>query len=197
MSLLNSPLVILDLETTGLDSKTQRVTEIALLRIESGIVVNTWQSLVNPCIPIPQANFEFTGISNHMVESAPLFHEVLDELGAYLDGAVVVAHNASFDRGFLIEEFKRAGQVFDKSMLCTVELSRLLFPLEKRHNLDSIIYRHNLQVESRHRAMGDVQLVWQWLQKMMQQQDANELNIALDRAFSKSNRTMPQHPGVM
>lgn len=197
MSLLNSPLVILDLETTGLDSKTQRVTEIALLRIESGLVVNTWQSLINPSIPIPQDNFEFTGISNQMVASAPLFHEVLDELDDYLDGAVVVAHNASFDRGFLVEEFKRAGRIFDKSMLCTVELSRLLFPMEKRHNLDSIIYRHNLHVESRHRAMGDVQLVWQWLQKMMQQQDADELNVALDRAFSKSNRTMPQSPGVM
>lgn len=197
MSLLNSPLVILDLETTGLDSKKQRVTEIALLRIESGAVVETWQSLIDPTIPIPQDNFEFTGISNAMVASAPLFHEVLDELSVYLDGAIVVAHNASFDRSFLIEEFKRVGREFDKPMLCTVELSRLLFPMEKRHNLDSIIYRHNLHVESRHRAMGDVQLVWQWLQKMVQQQDANELNVALDRAFSKSNRVIQPSPSVM
>lgn len=197
MSLLSSPLVILDLETTGLDSKMQRVTEIALFRVESGSVVETWQSLINPSIPIPQDNFEFTGISNAMVATAPLFHQVLDELAAYLDGAVVVAHNASFDRSFLVEEFKRAGRVFDKPMLCTVELSRLLFPMEKRHNLDSIIYRHNLHVESRHRAMGDVQLVWQWLQKMVQQQDANELNVALDRAFSKSNRFIQPSPSVM
>jgi DNA polymerase III subunit epsilon len=196
MSLLGSPLVILDLETTGLDCKTQRVTEIALIRIESGAVVETWQSLINPGIPIPQDNFEFTGISNAMVASAPPFHAVLDMLAQYLDGAVVVAHNASFDRSFLVEEFKRARCLFDHPMLCTVELSRLLFPTEKRHNLDSIIYRHNLQVESRHRAMGDVQLVWQWLQKMIRQQDADALNLALDRAFDKTNRTRPI-PGVM
>lgn len=188
MSLLNSPLVILDLETTGLDSKAQRVTEIALLRIEEGSVVATWQSLINPTIRIPQDNFEFTGISDAMVASAPIFPEVIESLNGYLNDAVVVAHNASFDRSFLVEEFRRAGRIFDKQMLCTVALSRLLFPLEKRHNLDSIIYRHNLQVESRHRAMGDVQLVWQWLQKMMQQTDAGELNVALDRAFTKSNR---------
>ncbi|MDP2247818.1 MAG: 3'-5' exonuclease [Nitrosomonadales bacterium] len=194
MSLLNAPLVILDLETTGLDCKAQRVTEIALLRIEDGSVVATWQSLINPTIRIPQDNFEFTGISDAMVASAPIFPEVIDLLNGYLADAVVVAHNASFDRGFLAEEFSRADRVFDKQMLCTVELSRLLFPLEKRHNLDSIIYRHNLHVESRHRAMGDVQLVWQWLQKMMQQTDSGELNIALDRAFSKSNRMTLNHP---
>jgi DNA polymerase-3 subunit epsilon len=188
MSFLRSPLVILDLETTGLDSRTQRVTEIALLRIEEGRVVATWQSLINPTIRIPQDNFELTGISDAMVASAPVFSEVIPLLNDHLNDAVVVAHNASFDRGFLQEEFRRAACVFDKPMLCTVELSRLLFPLEKRHNLDSIIYRHNLHVENRHRAMGDVQLVWQWLQKMMQQTDADELNVALDRAFTISNR---------
>lgn len=197
MSLLHSPWVILDLETTGLDSRTQRVTEIALIRVESGTVVDTWQSLINPTIAIPQDNFEFTGISNAMVASAPLFHMVLDELAVYLDGAVVVAHNASFDRSFLVEEFKRAGRVFAQPMLCTVELSRLLFPMEKRHNLDSIIYRHNLHVESRHRAMGDVQLIWQWLQKMLQQQDTDDLNVALNRAFSESNRVIQPSPSVM
>lgn len=192
MSLLNSPLVILDLETTGLDSRSNRVTEIALLRIEKGVVVKTWQSLVNPTIEISQDNFEITGISNAMVVSAPVFSEVLETLKSYLDDAVVVAHNASFDRGFLIQEYNRAGCNFDKEMLCTVELSRLLFPLEKRHNLDSIIYRHNLQVENRHRAMGDVQLVWQWLQKMIQQIETISLNAALNLAFSKSNRSFLQ-----
>lgn len=192
MSLLNSPLVILDLETTGLDARSNRVTEIALLRIEKGIVVETWQSLVNPTIEIAKDNFEITGISNAMVANAPVFSEVLEPLKSYLEGAVVVAHNASFDRGFLRQEYNRAGCSFDKQMLCTVELSRLLFPSEKRHNLDSIIYRHNLQVESRHRAMGDVQLVWQWLQKMIQQIETISLNAALNLAFSKSNHSFQQ-----
>ncbi len=188
MSILNSPLVILDVETTGLNARKDRVTEVALLRIESGQIVAEWQSLVNPTIEISDEIFQFTGISNKMVAGAPKFQSVIEVLKPYLKDAIVVAHNASFDKSFLLEEFRLANNQFTNNMLCTDELSRLLFPLEKRHNLDSIIARHDLQVEFRHRAMGDVHLVWQWLGKMIIQKTFVELNDAVEKAFKKSNR---------
>jgi hypothetical protein len=89
---------------------------------------------------------------------------VADQVLALLDGAVLVAHNAPFDLGFLCAEFDRLGQTLRVSSLCTVRLSRALYPQHKSHGLDALIERHGLQTAARHRAMGDVDLVLQWLQ---------------------------------
>ena len=188
MCILDIPFVILDVETTGLNAKRDRVTEIALLRIEDCKVVAEWQSLINPTIDISDEIFKFTGISNQLVAKAPIFLNTIEILKSYLKGAIVLAHNASFDKGFLVEEFSRADNHFNNDMLCTVELSRVLFPQEKRHNLDSLIDRHGLQVGSRHRAMGDVQLVWQWLTKMKEQIAPEILDKSVEYALKKSNR---------
>ena len=161
--------VLLDLETTGGNPVSSRITEIAAVRVEQGIEVARWSRLVNPECRIPAFIQSLTGISDAMVEEAPRFAQVSDELLALLDGAVLVAHNARFDHGFLVHEFARVGVSLSVKTLCSVRLSRKLYPQHKSHSLDSIMQRHGLTTMSRHRAMGDVDLVKAWLSQAVQE----------------------------
>ena len=154
----------LDLETTGATPLRDRITEIALVRFENGIEVTRWQTLVNPEKAIPAFIQQLTGISNEMVANAPTFKEVAGILSEYLDGAVLVAHNVRFDHAFLKSEYKRLGHVLRQRLLCTVKLSRCLYPQYKSHGLDAIMQRHLLTTNSRHRAMGDVDLMLGFVQ---------------------------------
>jgi len=160
---LAAPLAIVDLETTGAHPAWDRVTEIAVLEIEDGDVTAEWSTLVNPGMPIPGAIQALTGISNAMVADAPRFAELAEDLYARLAGRVFVAHNARFDYGFLRNEFERSGIRFSAKTLCTVRLSRRLYPEHTRHNLDSLIARHGIVCRARHRALGDAEAVWQFL----------------------------------
>jgi len=149
----------LDLETTGATPLRDRITEIALVRYEDGIEVSRWQTLVNPETRISPFIQQLTGITNEMVQAAPTFAEVAGTLSEYLEGAVMVAHNVRFDHGFLKNEYKRLGAILKQRVLCTVKLSRKLYPEYRSHNLDSIMQRHQLTTNSRHRAMSDVELM--------------------------------------
>jgi DNA polymerase-3 subunit epsilon len=110
-----------------------------------------------------------TGISNAMVENAPTFDQVAKEVDALLQGRLFIAHNARFDYSFLKNEFKRVGLLFKPQVLCTVKLSRALYPQYHRHNLDSLIERHQLKAKERHRALADAQLIHQFWQHATQQ----------------------------
>lgn len=149
----------LDLETTGATPLKDRITEIGLVRFENGKEVARWQTLVNPETNIPPFIQNLTGITNEMVQDQPTFSEVAEELLSYLDGAVMAAHNARFDYGFIKNEYKRLGQTLKQKVLCTVKLSRQLYPQYHKHNLNIIMERHQLTTEHRHRAMGDVELM--------------------------------------
>lgn len=149
----------LDLETTGATPLRDRITEIALVRFENGIEVARWQTLVNPETSIPPFIQQLTGITNDMVQDAPTFAQVADKLAAFLEGAVMTAHNVRFDHGFLKSEYRRLGQTLRQRVLCTVKLSRKLYPQHRGHGLDAIMHRHQLTTEMRHRAMGDVELM--------------------------------------
>jgi DNA polymerase III subunit epsilon len=151
--------VLLDLETTGGNPLDCRITEIAAVRVENGLEVARWSTLVNPGTRIPSLIQNLTGISNAMVADAPSFDEVSATLLKLLDGAVLVAHNVRFDHGFLLQEYARMDVVLRVKTLCTVRLSRKLYPQHKSHGLDAIMQRHGLTTLSRHRAMGDVDLV--------------------------------------
>jgi DNA polymerase III subunit epsilon len=107
-----------------------------------------------------------------------------------LDGRVFVAHNARFDCGFLRHAFERAGLRFRPQMLCTVKLSRRLYPEHPRHNLDSLIARHNLSCQARHRALGDAQAVWQFLQVAADERGA-DLHSAVTQLVKRPS--LPAH----
>ncbi|RQS69807.1 DNA polymerase III subunit epsilon [Burkholderia sp. Bp8963] len=159
------PLVFVDLETTGGSSAEHRITEIGVVEIGPH-GVSTWTSLVNPGQPIPPFIQQLTGISDAMVRDAPSFASLAPALFERLEGKLFVAHNASFDRGFLRAEFERAGFAFNPDVLCTVRLSRALFPRESRHGLDALVERHGLVPSARHRALADADLLWQFWRQL-------------------------------
>lgn len=157
-------LVFLDIETTGSIPSIDRITEVALIKIENSEKTVVWQSLVNPEIAIPWQITNFTGISDEMVKNAPTFKEIAGDLYSHLEGMVLTAHNCRFDYGFLKAEFQRLGGTLRLRTLCTVKLSRRLYPQLKGHSLDAIMHRFNLRTKARHRAMGDTQLMLDFLE---------------------------------
>ncbi|WP_250655108.1 exonuclease domain-containing protein [Alkalimarinus coralli] len=154
--LLSQPFVFIDLETTGGSAPVDRIIEIGLKTVVDGDVVDEWESLVNPEKTIPPFIEDYTGISNSMVQDAPLFADISEVFKSKLEGAVFVAHNARFDYSFVKSEFRRLSVPFSAKVLCTVKLSRQLYPQYTKHNMDALIARHNLPAGPRHRAMGDV-----------------------------------------
>lgn len=156
-------ITFLDLETTGATPLRDRITEIALVRFDHGVETARWQTLVNPQMPIPPFIQSLTGINDVMVENAPMFGEVAQQLLAFLQGTVLAAHNVRFDYGFLKTEFKRVGITLQQKVLCTVKLSRLLYPQHFSHGIDAIVARHKIEGLARHRAMGDVEAVLRML----------------------------------
>ncbi len=160
--LLPQELVFVDLETTGGNAAFHRITEVGIVRRRNGEVVEEWSSLVNPQCLIPPYIESFTGITNAMVADAPCFGDVaavvLEKLTA-AGAPVFVAHNARFDYSFLRAEFRRLELRFTAKVLCTVKLSRRLFPEFPRHNLDVVMERHGLTCSARHRALGDARVL--------------------------------------
>jgi len=183
--LFDAPLAIVDLETTGAHPAWDRVTEIAVVEIDGGEVASEWSTLVNPGTSIPPAIQALTGITNEMVAGAPAFEDLAPGLYERLAGRVFVAHNARFDYGFLRHAFERAGLQFQARTLCTVKLSRRLYPAHARHNLDSLIDRHQLTFDgdgaSRHRALGDARAVWQFLCVAAEERGTDALQGALQQ----------------
>ena len=189
--LLDAPLAIVDLETTGVHPAHDRVTEIAVVEVNDGAIAAEWSTLVNPETAIPPAIQALTGITNAMVAGAPKFAELAGELHERLAGRMFVAHNARFDYGFLRHEFDRAGLRFQAQTLCTVKLSRRLYPEHARHNLDSLIERHGLACGARHRALGDAQAVWHFLRVACEERGAEALGAAA-RSIARQP-TLPAH----
>lgn len=204
--LFDAPLAIVDVETTGAHPAWDRITEIAVVEVQDGEVVSEWSTLVNPGTSIPPAIQALTGITNGMVADAPAFEDLAQDIFERLEGRVFVAHNARFDYGFLRHEFERVGLRFQARTLCTVKLSRRLYPDHARHNLDSLIDRHNLQCSARHRALGDAQAVWQFLRVAAEERGADVLQdtvrklsqlpalpVHIDRTVVDA---IPESPGV-
>ena len=154
-------LAFVDIETTGSHFERDRITEIGIKTLTPTAVIE-WESLIDPETFIPQNIQRLTGISPTMVAGQPTFEELALQLKEELEGKIFVAHNARFDYGFIKASFKRLGMDFRPKVLCTVKLSRLLFPAQPRHNLDTLIATHGLEVSARHRAMGDADVLLQF-----------------------------------
>lgn len=169
LSAFPSQMVLLDCETTGGRASRDRLTEIALIEVQGGQVVDRWQSLINPQATIPPWITRLTGINNAMVESAPCFDDIAGELLERLQGKVIVAHNARFDYSFLKQSFLRSGMQLNTKTLCSVRLSRQLFPQHRHHGLDRIIERLGIEIDKRHRAMDDTEVILAFLEHIAEQ----------------------------
>jgi DNA polymerase-3 subunit epsilon len=186
-------IAFVDLETTGTTAADDRVTEVGIVRVDAQGDVQEWSSLVDPECSIPAAIQALTGITNAMVAGAPTFSGIADEVASRIEGCVFVAHNARFDYGFLKHEFARLKRPFTAKVLCTVKLSRRLYPEAPRHSLDSVIERHGLAGEARHRALGDARILWRFVQAIYRDRPADEVDAVIARML-KTPSLPPQLP---
>ncbi len=159
--------VVFDLETTGLDPKCEKITEIGAIRVENGVTAKTFSALVNPGKPIPENITQLTGISDEMVASCPTIDEVLPKFLEFCGDAIAVAHNARFDTSFVKAEGSALGLEFNNKTMDTVELSKELFPQEKKHNLEVLSERLGISLENHHRAVDDATATAEAFIKMM------------------------------
>ncbi|HKQ26799.1 MAG TPA: exonuclease domain-containing protein [Burkholderiales bacterium] len=183
--MLDRPLVFLDLETTGATAHHDRITEIGLVEVDCGHHAGEWSSLVNPEMSIPLSIQTLTGITDAMVANAPTFADLAKSLHDRLEGKVLVAHNARFDYGFLRNEFRRLGLRYRPNVLCTVKLSRRLYPQHRRHNLDSLIERHGLSCDSRHRALADARVLWDFTRHIHLDVGSEAIRVAVEDLLKK------------
>ncbi|MEX2529822.1 MAG: exonuclease domain-containing protein [Gemmatimonadota bacterium] len=148
---------VVDVETTGgAWSRGHRVTEVAVVPVESGRVREGFETLVNPLRPIPPRIQGLTGITDPMVARAPSFPGIAPAVRDRLEGCVFVAHNVHFDWGFIREELLAAlGETPDPTLLCTVRMGRALVPGLRSYGLDSLTRHFGIHVHDRHRAYGD------------------------------------------
>ena len=177
---LDRDLVCVDLETTGGSAAWHRIIEIGIVEVDRDGTRREWSTLVNPGARIPPQIVAFTGITDAMVATAPDFASVHRELLARLKGRLFVAHNARFDYGFIRAELGRLDIRWSAKSLCTVKLSRRLYPAEPRHNLDAVMARHAIDCSARHRALGDARVLADLIACWQSERDPDELNRAVE-----------------
>lgn len=197
------PLAIVDVETTGSNPLRDRVIEIAIIRSDGA---GQFSSLVNPGRALSPFITSLTGITDQDLADAPRFEDIAAEIADLLEGAVLTAHNARFDYAFVRNEFRRIGISFIAPTLCTVRLSRKLYPKQRKHSLESLIVRHDIFVEQRHRARDDARAVQAFLG--ICRRDAGEATYAAalakllktpsfpPKVNEKMVRDLPDGPGV-
>ncbi len=166
---------ILDIETTGGQFNEEGITEIAIYRFDGHEVVDQFISLVNPEIPIQPFVVKLTGINNAMLRSAPKFYEIAKRIIEITNGAILVAHNASFDYRILRTEFRRLGYDFHTKTLCTVELSQKLLPEQPSHSLGKLVRALGIPMADRHRASGDAMATVKLFKMLLEKDTEKEI----------------------
>jgi len=214
--MLAPAVAFIDLETTGTTSTVDRITEIGIVRVHDGELIEEWSTLVNPECPIPEEIQVLTGITNAMVRDAPTFRQVAAEVRERLEDHLFVAHNARFDYGFIKNEFRRLEVPFTADVLCTVRLSRRLYPDAIGHSLDSVIERMGLEVgenqgtspirTGRHSALGDARVLWRFVQRVYREKEVPDITAAVRRLLRIPSlppqlapdalENLPEGPGV-
>jgi len=174
---------IIDIETTGGNKNTGRITEIAVINHDGHKVVDSFTTLVNPEAPIPPFIVNLTGITDEMVAEAPKFEEIADELDRFTSNSTFVAHNVNFDFGFIREEFRRIGRDYKRKRLCTVQLSRETFPDLSSYSLGKITDQLGIELNGHHRAEADARATIKLFEKIIAQKQNTglfEVNFGLE-----------------
>lgn len=147
--------VVFDIETTGFHSVSDKIIEIGAVKIENGIEVDYFSEFINPQIPIPFKIEQLTGITDEMVQHAPLIDEILPKFLTFCKGAVLVAHNAEFDTGFIKEKAAQLSLEYDFTVVDTLPLARVLMTQLAKFTLDNICKHLNIVLQNHHRAVDD------------------------------------------
>lgn len=197
---------IVDIETTGGSIHYDRITEIGIIQVQNGQIIHEFKTFFQPNKKLSPWITELTGITNTMLRGAPKFREKAQEIFEMLDGTVFVAHNARFDYSFIKAEMKRAEITFNGPILCTVRLSRGLFPEHKKHSLDALIERFQLEYENRHRAYDDALMVKKFIdllpnfhtQEAIEAQVRKQLKqyVVPSKVPEHLIKNLPERPGI-
>ena len=147
---------VLDLETTGFSFRTEKITEVGIMKVKNGEVIDEFSCFVNPEKPIPQRVVEVTNITDDMVKDAETIDKVMPKVLEFIGDSVLVAHNADFDIGFLKYNANQLGLSLDNTYLDTLRLAKDLFPDFKKYKLGKIAEYLGIKVEVAHRALDDV-----------------------------------------
>jgi len=183
---------IIDVETTGGMARFERITEIAIVLHDGAQVTDTFSTLLNPERSIPWNITQLTGITDEMVAHAPKFFEVAKQIVELTEGAIFVAHNVSFDYSFVREEFARLGYSFSRKQLCTVRLSRIVFPGLASYSLSNLKRHFGIYAEQSHRALDDTLATVQIFERIMAAQEgADSLKALVNNGVRASK--LPQN----
>lgn len=147
--------VIFDIETTGLSAVNDAITEIGAIKIKDGEVIDTFSQLINPERNIPEFIINLTGITDEMVANEPTIHEVIPLFKEFIGDSVLVAHNASFDVGFIRQKMRLNNLYLSNPVIDTLELARATFPNLKNHKLNNLAKHLSVNLENHHRAVDD------------------------------------------
>lgn len=157
------PYVVVDIETTGGNNSYNRITEIGMVKLIAGVEVDRFQTLINPQRRIPANITRLTGISDDMVQDAPIFAEIADAVAQFTQDAVFVAHNVNFDYGFIKQEFARLERDFRRPKMCTVREMRRTYPGLPSYSLANLTRHFDIEMEQHHRALSDAKAAAQLL----------------------------------
>ncbi|WP_102028253.1 PolC-type DNA polymerase III [Salirhabdus sp. Marseille-P4669] len=182
-SLEEGEYVVFDVETTGLSAIYDTIIELAAVKIKNGEIIDRFESFANPHHPLSDTTTELTGITDEMVRDAPEVDEVLENFYQWMGDSILVAHNASFDMGFLNAGLKKIGRAeADNPVIDTLELARFLFPNLKNHRLNTLCKHLNIELVQHHRAIYDAEatgyLLWKLIKDCLEKGivNHNQLN---------------------
>ena len=190
--------IVLDIETTGLSFRTEKITEIGAVRVKNGEIVDSFETFVNPEIPIPQKIVELTGITDDMVKTADTIDKVMPRFLEFIGKLKLVAHNADFDIGFLKYNAENLGLKMDNEYIDSLALSRQLFPEFKRHKLGILAEKFGIDVENAHRALDDVKTLFQVYKRLLEKY--NEQTIVKGKKKEEKKelyKTLPSYHAII
>ena len=183
---------IVDIETTGGHASANSITEVAIYVHDGERITDSYQTLINPGMPIPYYITGLTGITNDMVKSAPEFWEVADKIYELLKDNIFIAHNVNFDYSFLKSQLSDCGYDLTTNKLCTVRLSRKIFPGLDSYGLGKICGYLDIKIESRHRADGDAAATVKLFEKLL----ANDKDNLIRKALKRNSKEQALPPNV-
>lgn len=184
---------IVDIETTGGHAYANGITEIAIVLYDGEKMEGRYHTLINPGIPVPGYITSLTGISNEMLYGEPAFEEVAENIFNLLRGRVFVAHNVNFDYSFIKYHLSQCGYELNEKKLCTVRLSRKLFPGYARYNLGAICRELEIRLDNAHRAFGDAAATTELFIRLLQADNKGHIRQML-KGKNKEQYLPPQVP---
>ena len=190
---------VLDLETTGLSFRTEKITEVGIMKVQNGEVIDSFSCFVNPEKPIPQKVVEVTNITDEMVKDAETIAQVMPKIIEFVGDSVLVAHNADFDIGFLKYNAKQLGLSLDNTYIDTLRLAKQLFPDFKKYKLGIIAEKLGIKVEVAHRALDDVDTTVKVLNVMIDMLKANDVKTLddIDKGSNVDFKKLPTYHAII